>query len=65
MWDLALRMGHQVRAIPGAVLGFDFVAAFALAEALGINRAAVAHLLPEIEAVAIQRINERMRQDRT
>lgn len=63
MWDLALRLGHQVRAIPNAILGWDFVAAFALAEALGVCRTAVAELLPEIEDVAMTRINERMRRD--
>ena len=34
VWDLALRMGGQLRAIPGAVLGWDLGAGLALADAL-------------------------------
>lgn len=60
VWDLALRLGGQVRAAQGAVLGWDLGAALALAEALGVNRLIAAELLPEIEAVAMARINERL-----
>ena len=35
VWDLALRMRGQLRAIPGAVLGWDLGAGLALAAALG------------------------------
>ena len=35
VWDLALRMGGQLRAVPGAVLGWDLGAGLALAAALG------------------------------
>lgn len=53
-----MRMGHQVRAVPGAVLGFDMGAALALGRALGVE-IAVAEWFPQIEAVAIPKMNER------
>ena len=55
-----MRMGGQVRAVPGAVLGWDLGAALALSEALGVDRLIAAELLPEIETVAVRRINEQM-----
>ncbi|WP_299131232.1 hypothetical protein [uncultured Amaricoccus sp.] len=58
VWDLALRMGGQVRAIPGALLGWDMSAGLALGAALGITPIAVAELLPDIEAIAVRKINE-------
>ena len=54
VWDLALRLGGQLRVIPGAVIGWDLGAALALAAALGIAPLAAAELLPEIEAVMVQ-----------
>ena len=44
--------------IPGAVIGWDMGAALALAQALGIPPLAAAELLPEIEAVMVQKLNE-------
>ena len=38
VWDLALRMRGQLRAIPGAVLGWDLGAGLAMAAALGRDR---------------------------
>ena len=58
VWDLALRLGGQLRVIPGAVIGWDMGAALALAAALGIEPIAAAELLPEIEAVMVRRLNE-------
>ena len=58
VWDLALRLGGQLRVIPGAVIGWDMGAALALAAALGIAPMAAAELLPEIEAVMVRRLNE-------
>lgn len=58
VWDLALRMTGQLRAIPGAALGWDMTAGLALAAALGVDTFVVAELLPEIEAIAIRKINE-------
>ena len=43
-----------------AVLGWDMGAALALARALGLNPMVVAELLPELEAVMVHRINEKI-----
>jgi hypothetical protein len=61
IWDLVLRMGGQLRAIPGAVLGWDLTAAFALARALGIDARLVAEVLPEIEPIVVAKINEQVK----
>ena len=58
VWDLAQRLGGQMRVIPGAVIGWDMGAALALATALRIAPMAAAELLPEIEAVMVRRLNE-------
>jgi hypothetical protein len=50
----------QLRVIPGAVLGWDMGAALAMAQALGITPLIVAGLLPEIEAVMVRRLYERI-----
>ncbi len=42
------------------VLGIDMVAAFALGDALGVDRTALAIFLPEIEAVAVRKMNEQL-----
>jgi hypothetical protein len=42
------------------VIGWDMTAALALGDALGIRPSLVAELLPEIEAVMVRRLNERM-----
>jgi len=49
-----------LRAIPGAVLGWDMTAALALAQALGLNPMVVAELLPHLEAVMVRRLNEQI-----
>jgi hypothetical protein len=46
--------------LPGAVIGWDMSAALALGEALGVPPAAVAELLPVIEAVMVAKLNEQM-----
>lgn len=43
-----------------AVIGWDMSAAMALARALGVNPMAAAELLPELEAVMVRRINEKI-----
>ena len=58
VWDLALRLGGQLRVVPGAVIGWDLGAAMALAQALGIAPLVAAELLPEIEAVMVRKLNE-------
>jgi len=60
VWDLALRLGGQLRVSDGAVIGWDMGAALAMARALGVNPLVAAELLPAIEAVAIRKINEEM-----
>jgi hypothetical protein len=57
---LAGRLGGQLRAIPGAVLGLDMSAALAMAQALGIDALIAAELLPPIEAVMVRKLNERI-----
>jgi hypothetical protein len=56
-------MGGQLRAIPGAVLGWDLGAGLALGHALGVPALAAAEWLPAIEAVAVRKVNERMSRD--
>ena len=57
---MAQRLGGQLRAVPGDVIGWDMGAALALAEALGVPPIAAAELLPAIEAVMVSKINEQM-----
>jgi hypothetical protein len=58
---LALRLGGQLRAVPTAILGWDFGAALAMARALGVNPVVAAEVLPEIEAIAIRQMNDRLK----
>ncbi|WRH61533.1 MAG: hypothetical protein RSE12_14250 [Fuscovulum sp.] len=51
-------MGGQIRAVPGAVLGWDMTAALAMASAMGISPRAVVELLPAIEAAMVRKLNE-------
>ena len=60
VWDLAGRLGGQIRAVPGVVLGWDMSAALAMAEALGIDPRTAAELLPVLEAVMARKLNEQM-----
>lgn len=46
-----------------AVIGWDMGAALALAHALGLNPMVVAEFLPELEAVMVRRINQRIAGD--
>lgn len=48
----------------GAVIGIDFVAAFALGDALGLSKLAIAELLPSIEVSLVARVNERLEVNR-
>ena len=57
-------MCRQIRGGFGVVLGWDLSAGLALAQALGLNLFVVAELLPAVEAVAIRKINEQIRQAR-
>lgn len=60
VWDLVGRLGGQIRVAGKAVIGWDMSAALALAHALGVNRMVAAELLPELEAVMVRRINEKI-----
>ena len=57
---MAGRLGGQIRAVPGVVLGWDMSAALAMADALGVDRRAAAEFLPVIEAVMARHLNDRM-----
>ena len=60
MWDLAQRMGGQVRVVPGGVVGWDMTAALAMADALGISTLTAAEILPALEAAAVTAINKQI-----
>ena len=60
VWDLSRRLDGQMRVAGKAVLGRDMGAAMALSQALGLNPMVVAELLPELEAVMVRRINEKI-----
>jgi len=60
VWDLAQRMGGQLRVVPGAVLGWDLGAAMAMATALGVNPLVAAEVLPALEAVAVNALNKQI-----
>jgi hypothetical protein len=60
IWDLVGRLGGQLRATQQTILGWDMGAALSMARALGINGLAAMELLPEIEAVMVKRVNERI-----
>ena len=62
-WDVLMRCSGQIHAVPGAALGLDFGAAFAIGQALGYDLVALAELLPAGESGMIAAINERIRRD--
>ena len=49
-----------MRVVGKAVIGWDMGAALALAQALGLNPMVAAELLPELEAVMVRRLNEKI-----
>ena len=56
------RLGGQLRVSPaGGIIGWDMGAALALAVALGIDSAAVGHMLPPVEAVMVRAMREKNR----
>ena len=60
VWDLVGRLGGQMRVAGKALIGWDMGSALALANALGLNPMVAAELLPELEAVMVRRINEKI-----
>ena len=59
-WDVALRCAGQLRMTQLAVIGLDFTAAIKLAEAIGHDLTAVAHLLSACEDGMVAAINEKL-----
>jgi hypothetical protein len=59
-WDVLTRCSGQIRSVPGAVIGIDFGAPFAVDHALGYNLVALAELLPAGEAGLAAALNERI-----
>ena len=57
---MLLRCSGQIRAVPGAVLGIDFGAAFAIGQALGYDAGALAELLPAAEAGMVAALTTRL-----
>lgn len=58
-----MKLGGQIRVASGfasRAIGWDFNAAFTLGDALGFDRLAIAELLPEVEAVAMRKLNEQL-----
>ena len=49
-----------MRVVGKAVIGWDMGAALAFAQALGLNPMVAAELLPDLEAVMVRRINEKI-----
>ena len=62
MWELAQAIGGQLRTMGDRVIGLDFGAAFAMADAMGVPRAAVGQLLPGVEAAAVTALNRQIRE---
>ncbi|WP_420391878.1 DUF7697 family protein [Acuticoccus sp.] len=60
MWDLAQRMSAQLCVMPDDVAGRDMTAALAMAAALGLDGRVAAEVLPLIERVAVEDLNEQM-----
>lgn len=60
VWDLVGRLGGQMRVAGKAVLGWEMGTALSLSQALGLNSMVAAELLPELEAVMVRRINEKI-----
>ena len=60
VWDLVTRLCGQMRVAGKAVIGWDLGAALALAHALGVSPMVVAELLPDLEAVMVRRIIEKI-----
>lgn len=51
-------MAGQFRAGGFGVIGWDFSAAFALAQALGVSAFLVAEMLPDIESVTLRALRD-------
>jgi len=63
IWDLVLRAGGQLRAVPGAIIGWDMTAILEMGRCLGVSPIVMAELLPSIEAVAMRELKNRSESD--
>lgn len=61
VWELFQSMTGQVRVSRGLVIGVEMGTAFQIADALGVNKFALAELFPRIEAVIVRSMNEAIR----
>lgn len=52
--------GRAAEVVPGGIVGWDLTAAFAMADALGVNTLVAAEILPIIERVTVERLNAQM-----
>jgi len=57
VWHLVQRLGGQVRAVQGVILGWDMGAALAMGRALGVPEMLAADALPAVEAVMVKHLN--------
>jgi predicted dinucleotide-utilizing enzyme len=64
IWDLVQRLSGQMRVagLAGAITGLDMLAAFRMADALGVCEIALAEFLPGIEAEMVRGMNKQMRE---
>lgn len=53
-----MRCGGQLRAVPGAVLGYDMASVMAMADGLGVPREVVAEFMPLIERAVVGAMND-------
>jgi hypothetical protein len=61
------RSGHQLRVVAGmggtSIIGFDMLALFAMAQAVGLHPWLAAELLPAIESAAVGKMNDSRKVD--
>jgi hypothetical protein len=62
VWDLFQRLVGQIRVSRGFVIGVEMGTAFQVADALGVNKFALAEFFPGMEAVLVRSMNEQIRQ---
>jgi len=64
VWDLVQRLNGQMRVGGmGAITGLDMLAAFRMAEALGVCEIALAEMLPGIEAEMVRGMNKLLKEN--
>lgn len=61
-----MKLGGQLRVgggLSAMIIGWDMNAALALGDALGVDRTAVAEFLPDVESVAVKKMNEGLQEN--